>query len=65
MGYLNQSCSNPSHLGHEYGVHATYVYAMKITQLLTLPMLRLLSSKAKDANSFDNSLNPVMLVFIG
>ena len=32
---------------------------------LTLPMLRLLSSKHKDANIFENHLNAVMLVFIG
>ena len=32
---------------------------------LTLSMLRLLSAKDKDANIFENHLNPVMLVFIG
>ena len=33
---------------------------------LTLPMLRLLPSKAQlDAKNFEKHLNPVMLVFIG
>ena len=32
---------------------------------LTLPMLRLLSSKAQGVKIFENHLNPVMLVFIG
>ena len=31
---------------------------------LTLPMLRLLLSKAQEANIFENDLNPVMFVFI-
>ena len=33
--------------------------------LLTLPMRRLLSSKYKDANTFENRRNPVMWVFLG
>ena len=36
-----------------------------ICTFVTLPMLRLLSSKHKDAKIFENHLNPVMLVFIG
>ena len=32
---------------------------------LTLPMLRLLQPKNKDANTCENHLNPVILVFIG
>ena len=32
---------------------------------LTLPKLRLLGPKHKDAKTFENHLNPVMLVFIG
>ena len=33
--------------------------------LLTLPMLKQLSSKAQGRKDFENHLNPVMLVFIG
>ena len=32
---------------------------------LTLPMLRLFSPEDKDAKTFENYLNPVMLVFTG
>ena len=32
---------------------------------LTLPMLRLLQSRAQEPNIFENNLNHVMLVFIG
>ena len=36
------------------------------TGALTLPMLRLLLFKAKEhVKSFENHLNPVMLIFIG
>ena len=34
-------------------------------EMLTLPMLRLLRPKHKDANIIEKQLNPVILLFIG
>ena len=38
---------------------------MGVVTSLTLPMLRLLSPKLKDADIFENHLDPDVLVFIG
>ena len=40
-------------------------YEFKNSETLTLPMLRLLSSKAQGRSFYENHLYPVMLVFIG
>ena len=48
--------ATPNYNGHLF---------LKAIPILTLPMLRLLSSKAQGHKFFENHLNPAMLVFIG
>ena len=46
-------------------IFPVYTYPIFHTANLALPMLRLFCPKHKDAKTFENHLNPVMLVLIG
>ena len=74
--YLKESCRLNFKYHFSFKKYPNYAFKdfIKIARLdlanvgiiwLTLPVLRLLSSKAQGRKDFRNYLNPAMLVFIG